>query len=463
MDSTTTQHALVAIFSDRASAQSAVQELMRNGFQSSQVEINSTDNIPGQAASGNAGLSGNYQESSGGGLSSWFHSLFGSDDHDDDDRNYYSKAASRGRAAVVVHAQDDMLDRAADILNRSGAINVEDSDTSSTSTSTSQTRRASGNMGSGNINGENTGTTEAIPVVQEELQVGKRAVQRGAVRVYSRVMQQPVEEQVSLREERVRVDRRAVDRPATDADLAAADRDVIEVTETVEEPVVSKRSRVVEEVTVGKEVNERTETVRDNVRRSEVNVEDSRGNRQTGGTRTADFDEDYRSDFQTRFGSNANYRYEDYAPAYNYGYQMASDPRYKGRNFDEVSDQMKTDYLRNNPNSTWDNTKGAVRYGWEKMTGQRSGSSSGTTDFDDDYRNDFRTRYGYDQNQQYEQYAPAYQYGYKMASDPRYKGRNFDEVNDQLRTDYLRNNPNSTWDNMKGAVRYGWEKMTGQR
>src|SRR3954467_1074842 len=129
MDSTTTQHALVAIFSDRASAESAVQELMRNGLQSSQVEINSTDKLPYNAASGNAGLSGSYQENSGGGLSSWFHNLFGSNT-DDDDRKYYSKAANRGRAAVVVHAHDEMLDRAADILNRSGAINVEENETS---------------------------------------------------------------------------------------------------------------------------------------------------------------------------------------------------------------------------------------------------------------------------------------------------------------------------------------------
>ena len=47
----------------------------------------------------------------------------------------------------------------------------------------------------------------SIPVVKEELQVGKRAVQRGAVRVYSRLMQQPVEEKISLREEHVNVDR----------------------------------------------------------------------------------------------------------------------------------------------------------------------------------------------------------------------------------------------------------------
>ena len=65
-----------------------------------------------------------------------------------------------------------------------------------------------------------------------------------------------------LREEKVTVERRPVDRPATEADFAAAGKDVIEMTETAEEPVVTKQARVVEEVVVHKEVTEHTETVR---------------------------------------------------------------------------------------------------------------------------------------------------------------------------------------------------------
>jgi hypothetical protein len=135
------------------------------------------------------------------------------------------------------------------------------------------------------------------------------------------------------------VDRHPVDRPATEADLQAADRDVIEITETVEEPVISKRSRVVEEVVVGKDVHERTETVRDNVLRSEVNVEGAGGRTDTT---IPIYDTDYRNDFQTRYGSDPNARYEEYAPAYQYGSRMAADPQYRGRNFDEVSDQLRT-------------------------------------------------------------------------------------------------------------------------
>jgi stress response protein YsnF len=63
----------------------------------------------------------------------------------------------------------------------------------------------------------------SIPVVQEELRVGKRAVQRGGVRVYNRVREEPVEQQVNLREEHVTVDRRKTDWPATEADVRAHD------------------------------------------------------------------------------------------------------------------------------------------------------------------------------------------------------------------------------------------------
>ena len=111
-----------------------------------------------------------------------------------------------------------------------------------------------------------------IPIAQEELVVGKREVDRGGVRVFRRVVEEPVSESVNLREEHVVIDRRPVDRAVTDADLRGGDR-TIELTETAEEAVVGKTARVVEEVRVGKEASEHTETVRDTVRHTEVDVE----------------------------------------------------------------------------------------------------------------------------------------------------------------------------------------------
>jgi len=116
----------------------------------------------------------------------------------------------------------------------------------------------------------------AIPVVEEELQVGKREVERGGVRVRTEVQERPVEEKVNLREEHVRVERRPVDRPASEADINRARQGgTIEVREKAEQPVVQKQARVVEEVVVGKEATQRTETVRDTVRRTDVDVEET--------------------------------------------------------------------------------------------------------------------------------------------------------------------------------------------
>ena len=84
----------------------------------------------------------------------------------------------------------------------------------------------------------------------------------------------PVQEDVTLRDERAEITRQAVDRPASEAEMRHAFKEsTIEVRETREEPVVSKTARVIEEVSVGKKISECTETVRDTVRRTDVDVE----------------------------------------------------------------------------------------------------------------------------------------------------------------------------------------------
>jgi uncharacterized protein (TIGR02271 family) len=112
-----------------------------------------------------------------------------------------------------------------------------------------------------------------VPVVEEELEVGKRQVNRGGVRIHSHIVEEPVEERVSLREERVTVERRPVYRDATEADLADFKEGTIEIHETIEEPVISKRRRVVEEIVIGREARERTTTISETIRRTQVDVE----------------------------------------------------------------------------------------------------------------------------------------------------------------------------------------------
>jgi len=161
---------------------------------------------------------------------------------------------------------------------------------STTDYSTTGTGRAGFQAGTRDI-----GTEEgelAIPVVEEELRVGTREVESGGVRVDTRVEETPVEEQVTLREERVHVDRRPVDRPASDADFDRVQEGAVEVRERREEAVVDKQARVVEEVVINRDVEERTETIRDTVRRTDVDVDETPGRtsttstdlNQTGGT-----------------------------------------------------------------------------------------------------------------------------------------------------------------------------------
>ncbi len=117
----------------------------------------------------------------------------------------------------------------------------------------------------------NTAESGVIPVIEEDMVVGKREVERGGVRVFSRMVEEPVSAEVNLREEHAVIERRTVDRPVTDADLRTGQ--VIELRETAEEAVVGKTARVVEEVLVGKQATEHTETVSDTVRHTEVEVE----------------------------------------------------------------------------------------------------------------------------------------------------------------------------------------------
>ena len=131
--------------------------------------------------------------------------------------------------------------------------------------------------------------TDYIPVVEERLNVGKRMVDSGRVRVRSYAVEEAVSENVTLHDETVQVDRRVVDRAVAPGDEALFADKVIEATETREQAVVSKDARVVGEVGIRKDATQRTETISDTVRRTEVEVEDGRGtvsrNRHVGAPR----------------------------------------------------------------------------------------------------------------------------------------------------------------------------------
>jgi stress response protein YsnF len=119
-----------------------------------------------------------------------------------------------------------------------------------------------------------------LPIVQEELRIGKREVARGGAKVRSFAKEELVEEDVTLREEHLEPQTRPADRRLTVEEVQSAgllkDR-VIEVSEMREEPVVTKEAFVREEVILKKAVSERTETIRETVRHTEIDVEELPG------------------------------------------------------------------------------------------------------------------------------------------------------------------------------------------
>jgi hypothetical protein len=178
-----------------------------------------------------------------------------------------------------------------------------------------------------------------------------------------------VEQEVRLREEHVRVERHPADRPTSEVDLAAAKDRTIEVTETREEPVVAKRERVVEEVVVHKEAEERTETVQATARRTEVEVEPV-GAAHAQEARSFDA---YEADFRTHAttaGASRGQVYEHWAPAYRYGYELASDPRSRGRDWAAVEAEARRNWEQRH-RGTWEEMKDAIRHAWDAVRGRR--------------------------------------------------------------------------------------------
>lgn len=207
--------------------------------------------------------------------------------------HYYAEGVRRGGTLVTVEADDASAQQVADIMKRHRAVDVNqraatwrqggwtgfDNNARPFSREESERERAMFR------NLDRDGKV-AIPVVEEQFQVGKRAVE-GGVRVESRVVERPVEQSVNLREERVKVERHPVDRAATTADAAAFREGTMEFKERSEEPVVSKTARVVEEVVVSKDARQRTETVRGTVRNTEVQVQQQQSRQSQPGERPA--------------------------------------------------------------------------------------------------------------------------------------------------------------------------------
>jgi stress response protein YsnF len=299
---------VIGAFEDRQQAEQAVQRLVQMGIDRQDVHVEQKDQPAGtpQTKTSKTDISagGGGEEHRG-----FFARLFGMDD-DDADGGYrehvdtFGEAVHRGTSIVVVDAVDDQqAEKAATCLHEAGAIDIDERATQ---------WRQDGWTGGGQVRAPQQQASlqqgarpqqqqgdvregQKLDVVQEELQVGKRAIEKGGVRVFQRITEKPVREVVRLREERAFVDRQPVNRELRGGEMEAFKEGSVEVREMAEEPVVAKTARVVEEVRVGKQVQEREATVEDKVRRKDVEVERLGGSRAERAV-ASDRDEAIRSD-----------------------------------------------------------------------------------------------------------------------------------------------------------------------
>ena len=426
---------LVGVFNSYQDAERACAELEREGFDRSAMQIKSTDSGETSTASSSTGTTTTH-EGTGvmASIRHFFAELFG------DEKEHvgnYSEAVRRGHAVLTVEADEDRIDTARDVLTRCDAIDVDEQ---------AAGWRSQGWTGHDEtaepVSREQSGAEreKVVPVVQEELEVGKRQVRGGGVRVVSRVVSKPVSESVELRREEATIERRPVDRPATEADLAALKDRTIEIAEMAEKAVVTKTAHVVEEVVVGKQVSNETQRVEDTVRRTEVDVErlgaderagssDQVGDRTSGATRVTS-------------GSTV-------------GGQTSGD---MARSGSTVGSGSTTD--TGGARTSGSNLSGTPVGGG--VAGTTSGMATNRRDFaavDDEFRRDYQTNYA-SAGGSYEDYQPAYRGGYESRYDSRFANRSWDEAEPELRSRWESEHPGSAWERMKAAVRRGWDKAT---
>ncbi len=268
-----TDQTIVAVYDTPAHAELAVQDLLAAKVPESAIHRHAQEG----SYAGSATTAAPRTEEPG-----FWASLFGGEP--DHDTTVYDRSVSSGSSAVTVKVPDDHVTAVMDILERHNPIDIDERAGSYGLTQTTTTRAplaaTTPMAGTAAKAGATDGGT--MQLSEETLAVGKRVVNRGTTRIRRFVVETPVEEQVRLHDEKVTVERR----PVTDG-RAVSGSDwtdkTIEATESAEEAVVSKTARVYEEVGVKKEVTDRTETIRDTVRREDVEIVKEPGEK-TGST-----------------------------------------------------------------------------------------------------------------------------------------------------------------------------------
>ena len=252
---------IVAAFDTAAHAQAAVEALKAGGFHPDDISAFDKNRV---------GLRepGLWQRMFGGGLAQ----------HEAD---VYSQSLERGGMVVSVRVPDSEVAHATGILDIHRPIDVKDRAITTGLAPAAKVEAAVAAVAAAPIAVEQMVAVspklaeahdEVLRLAEEQLQVGKRMVETGMTRVRRFVTEKEVAADVTLHEEHAEVLRRAVTDPKYIGEIDWADA-TIQIRETAEQALVSKTARVVEEVGLKKIGSDHVETVRDKIRRQQVEIE----------------------------------------------------------------------------------------------------------------------------------------------------------------------------------------------
>ncbi len=251
-----TDETIVAIYDTHAHAELAAADLKQAGVPDGAISVHAKSGGTTMATTTAAPREEGF-----------WSSLFGGEP--DHDTAVYDRSMDSGSTVVTVKTPESHIAKVMEILENHKPIDIDERASSYGMTQTVTTAMpvapAKPAMGAAAV-----ATDGVMQLAEESLAVGKRVVNRGGTRIRRFVAETPVEESVNLHSEKVTLERHAVTdgRPVGDS----FSEKTIEATEMAEEAVVSKTARVYEEVGLHKEETDRVETIRDTVRKEEVEV-----------------------------------------------------------------------------------------------------------------------------------------------------------------------------------------------
>jgi uncharacterized protein (TIGR02271 family) len=202
-----------------------------------------------------------------------------------------------------------------------------------------------------------------LEVIEEDLTVGKQQVERGRMRICNVVTEREVAKNVTLKDETIRVQRRPVNRSVT------VDQDIFkprsfEMVEMDEIAQVKKTARVVEEVAIGKDVVDKIETIKETLRRQDVQVEE------IPAARPFDSYRDNFKSFYTKHLGSSGATFESLLPTFKFGHSLATKEPFRSSPWTAVEVDARRIWEERNP-GTWDQSKSVVKYAWENVRSAR--------------------------------------------------------------------------------------------